>query len=212
MEFSTNAIGQYFKNRSWISTIKHATNWKKGRTVKVRVSPMLEQWYAEALLDEDFKQVANEIGHNGSSDNKAIRCLRWVRNNFTYVGDPKTWGVGEYWQSPRESLTLLTGDCEDGAILMYVLCRLVGVPKEQLKLFAGDVQGGGHCWLGYVPAKAPWTFKFLDWCYWYNDKTMNYRPDFFILGRDIFGEDPRYMKMWFAFDEEDSYYLLNNSL
>ncbi len=42
----------------------------------------------------------------------------WVAHNIAYARDP-----GDYWQSPSETLSLRTGDCEDFALL---ICSMVG--------------------------------------------------------------------------------------
>jgi transglutaminase-like putative cysteine protease len=41
---------------------------------------------------------------------------------------PYTPEVGDYWQTPVETLYLQTGDCEDGAILYVALLRTLGYP------------------------------------------------------------------------------------
>ena len=42
----------------------------------------------------------------------------WVHENIKYKPD-----ATNYWQSPEETLSLKTGDCEDLAILMIQLCK-----------------------------------------------------------------------------------------
>ncbi|HJX68828.1 MAG TPA: transglutaminase-like domain-containing protein, partial [Dehalococcoidia bacterium] len=58
------------------------------------------------------------------TDFDAIRD--WVAANIDYVSDEEQWGVEEYWQTPEETLSLQTGDCEDFAILLCTLLRAFG--------------------------------------------------------------------------------------
>jgi len=42
--------------------------------------------------------------------------LYWIMKSVKYTPDLETWG-GDYWQTPKETWELKTGDCEDLAIL-----------------------------------------------------------------------------------------------
>ena len=60
---------------------------------------------------------------------------------------------GEYWQTAEETLTLGVGDCEDQNNLIYILCRLVGVPNWLLYNAIGETGNGRHfyCLFYYAP-------------------------------------------------------------
>lgn len=76
----------------------------------------------------------------------AIR--NWVANNISYKLDEEQWGVIEYWQTPEETLSLRTGDCEDYAILLCTLLRAYGIDEEQVYVTIGvDAEGYGHAFL-----------------------------------------------------------------
>lgn len=103
--------------------------------------------------------------------------------------------------------------CEDGAILMYVLARLAGIPSNRLLLFAGSVNGGGHCWLGYRPVSDPLNFRFLDWCYWPDISLVESRKFYSIIGKQIYSfqtgaykKDNNYYNIWWAFNEDATYF------
>ncbi len=132
--------------------------------------------------------------------------LRWVQANITYRSDSLVWKLSERWQTPKETMELRTGDCEDGAILMYALAIHYGVPANRLLLFAGSVQGGGHCWLGYRSTEYPLNWCFMDWCYWFDRNTPNYRTKYFIKDTTIYN-DPQnqYYTIWFAFSHLTSF-------
>ena len=218
IQFSNEVIGEYFKTRSYLSIVKYATNWKKGADVKIEVVPMLKEYIVQATTpntelntkilnifpDSIFSSLIEQ-----SDDYKVIWCLGWIKKNIKYKSDKLIWKVDEYWQSPLETLQLKTGDCEDGAILLYVLCRFLGVSENKLKILCGTVTGGGHCFCAYTPSSYPWMFVFLDWCYNPNLNSIEDRPMFFINSNKIAGQDKAYQKMWFGFNEVDSYYEFN---
>ena len=72
----------------------------------------------------------------------------WVADNIEYKNDEEQWGVDEYWQTPEETLSLRTGDCEDFAILLCTLLRAYGISAEQIYVAVGiDDDGYGHAFL-----------------------------------------------------------------
>jgi predicted transglutaminase-like cysteine proteinase len=72
----------------------------------------------------------------------------WVAANIEYKSDEEQWGVEEYWQTPEETLSLHTGDCEDFAILLCTLLRAYGIGEEQIYVAVGvDNDGYGHAFL-----------------------------------------------------------------
>lgn len=72
----------------------------------------------------------------------------WVAANIEYKTDDEQWGVEEYWQTPDETLSLHTGDCEDFAILLCTLLRAYGIAEEHIYVAVGIDSGGyGHAFL-----------------------------------------------------------------
>jgi len=72
----------------------------------------------------------------------------WVADNIEYKIDEEQWGVDEYWQTPEETLSLYSGDCEDFAILLCTLFRAYGISEEQMYVAVGvDDKGYGHAFL-----------------------------------------------------------------
>jgi Bacterial transglutaminase-like cysteine proteinase BTLCP len=72
----------------------------------------------------------------------------WVAANIDYLSDEEQWGVEEYWQTPEETLSLHTGDCEDFAILLCTLLRAYGIGDEHIYVAVGiDNDGYGHAFL-----------------------------------------------------------------
>lgn len=181
---------------------------------KFRKATLLRRWLQDQVLNpsEAMKAFANSIPNHAAHDDQVRAVLQAVRNAVEYVGDGELWDMNEYWSTAEETLTARKGDCEDGAILMYVLCRLKGVPENRLMLFAGDVANPwnkstvGHCWLGYRPDLYPLNFVFLDWCYYYDPNTIDRRELFYIHNQTIYGsKSQKYKTIWFAFNEEVSH-------
>jgi len=71
----------------------------------------------------------------------------WVADNIAYKSDQEHWR-GDYWQTPEETLSYRTGDCEDFAILLCSLLRAYGIDAERVYVTLG-VDGGedGHAFL-----------------------------------------------------------------
>ena len=75
----------------------------------------------------------------------------WVADNIEYVDDDVQWG-DDYWQTPEETLTYYTGDCEDFSTLLCSLLRAYGIDAERVYVALG-VDGGddeeepGHAFL-----------------------------------------------------------------
>ena len=72
----------------------------------------------------------------------------WVAINIYYMSDEEQWGIDDYWQTPEETLSLDTGDCEDFAILLCTLLRAYGIDAERVYVAIGvDDKGYGHAFL-----------------------------------------------------------------
>lgn len=194
-------------------------DWRYRKSVK------LSSWLEEQVVDaeKEIIDVAKSIKIGTTHDETVVNVLKWVNKNIKYIADDVKWETPDKWATAYETLTLetttskgtfysaMSGDCEDGAVLSYVLCRLKGVPASRLIVFCGDVLGGGHCWLGYRPDNYPLNYTFLDWCYWYSSKNVGFR-NFFYLNKNIVYEykpdgsdvSSKYYGVWFGFNEEVS--------
>ena len=131
------------------------------------------------------KTVPKVTGSN--SDDLANKALKKVHSLIPYLGDPK-----EYWQYADETVYRRLGDCEDGAILMYNIMITSGVPAWRIRLNAGNVQGGGHCYLTYL-RESDNTWYVLDWCYWYKD-SVNFKKKW--------TDAKKYFGVWFSWNED----------
>jgi len=66
----------------------------------------------------------------------------WVASSIDYKPDEYRWD-GDYWQTPEETLSYGTGDCEDFAILLCSLLRAYGIDAERVYVALGvnDAEG-----------------------------------------------------------------------
>jgi hypothetical protein len=152
----TPTIRQWLKNKG---ATEEVFDYMKDLPIKSIVAYLLNSSYRQAVTlspwleqmvetDTDASRTALEAIRNdfpfdpSDYDSVVLSVLKWAVMRFKYVSDTKVWKLSEYWQTSEESLALMTGDCEDGAILMYVLCRKLGVPANRLFIFAGDVWDG----------------------------------------------------------------------
>ena len=76
-----------------------------------------------------------------NKDSVVRQVLAYYNRRITYLGDIKKWKVEEKWQTPKLTWLLQTGDCEDGALLIYCTLHWLGIPDEQLYIATGDVEG-----------------------------------------------------------------------
>jgi len=76
-----------------------------------------------------------------------IEIRDWVANEIRYVNDTETHGVLEYWQLPRETLSLRTGDCEDLSMLLCSLLRASGWDENEVYVVLGEKDGDLHAWV-----------------------------------------------------------------
>ena len=130
----------------------------------------------------------------GTNDEKAYKCLKYVFHRVQYTSDMKQFKSIEEWLFAWETFSLRKGDCEDGAILLANMMIKSGIPSWRVRLNAGDVKGGGHCWVTYLrESDNQWVI--LDWCYWYKDAIKG------LLWKDA----EKYYDIWFSFNQEHIY-------
>ena len=79
-----------------------------------------------------------------SVDPIAAEVNRDISSKISYKSDIEAHGVKDYWQSPRQTLQLKTGDCEDFAILQAnILHTKYNIPSSKIKYayFKNSVEG-----------------------------------------------------------------------
>jgi len=76
-----------------------------------------------------------------------IEIRDWVAKNIEYVKDSEAYGESDYWQLPRETLSLRTGDCEDFSVLLCSLLRANGWDENEVYVVVGENYGRYHAWV-----------------------------------------------------------------
>jgi hypothetical protein len=100
--------------------------------------------------DDEVIKVAETIGVRPflsyTLDN-VRNAYYWVSENIRYMYDEERWGT-EYYQLPRTTIKLGTGDCEDQALLLASLLRALKLPRDNIRLVVGPVSGNVyHAWV-----------------------------------------------------------------
>ena len=109
--------------------------------------------YTIYSLDDDFLRLYttpndDEVVKIVSKTGKDIRDLSmWIGKNIRYRYDKEVWGESEYFQLPRETIRIGTGDCEDMAFLLASLARAAG--HRDVYVALGTIEGTGHAWVIY---------------------------------------------------------------
>ena len=71
----------------------------------------------------------------------------WVAGNIDYKIDEDRWGE-DYWQTPEETLSYSTGDCEDFSTLLCSLFRAYGIDAKRVYVALGvNDEEYGHAFL-----------------------------------------------------------------
>jgi len=180
----------------YIDLSKYLIDWKTRQKVH------LISWLKKQIDSELVKSIVleNEWDNIEDLDKRMFAVFRWVCNRFTYKTDKEIWGTDEHWSTIEESLDIKDGrgDCEDGAVAMFVLARACGIPEDRIKIVTGNVVGGGHCWIVYTANDG--AMYCMDWCYW---KTFTLFPN-----RKSLYEQSNYFngqKIWFGVTDKRGY-------
>ena len=110
-----------------------------------RFNPDLASLYITPS-DSIIQQTLDEIVSNPLVPDW-IEIRDWVADEIEYVSDTTPHGVSEYWQLPRETLSLGTGDCEDFSILLCSLYRAIGWNENRVYVVIGENEGMYHAWV-----------------------------------------------------------------
>lgn len=68
----------------------------------------------------------------------------WVYENITYVSDRDSHGKREFWQTPEETLSSRTGDCEDFVILAMAMYEAMGQSTRMIMTHYEGRPAGSH--------------------------------------------------------------------
>ncbi len=99
--------------------------------------------YANLKKKIKHYSIIRKLSHTNTFLNKIIPKL------------DSSYGIGDYWKTPKEFLLSARGDCEDYAIAKYFTLLELGIPKERLYFAIVKVKGKktAHMVLLYVKDK-----------------------------------------------------------
>ncbi|MGI9537009.1 MAG: transglutaminase-like cysteine peptidase [Desulfocapsaceae bacterium] len=75
-----------------------------------------------------------------------------VSNHLPWIADENHWKTSDYWATPLETITTFGGDCEDIALVKWVILRNLGLSADNLALAYVKIKetGEDHMVLLYV--------------------------------------------------------------
>jgi hypothetical protein len=134
----------------------------------------------------------------------------WVAINIDYMSDEKRWGK-DYWQTPEETLSYRTGDCEDFSILLCSLLRAYGIDAEQVYVALGvDGEEDGHAFLiedwnhdgEWQRIESQARAQFSSWQSWFGLSNLDSRLDEYEITAAF--NDLHYYDESFPWDEDQA--------
>jgi hypothetical protein len=183
--------------------VKYMINWNTSETIEVYrflKKEISDNYYYLKLILNDNKLIGKD------DDETVINILRWVKANIKYESDEIAYKTTEYWAHVIETIRNGVGDCEDGAILVFCLCRAADISPERVFIAAGDVDGGGHCWVRYISENWPYVLFFIDWCYYPSLKPIKSRIGYMEdKNRIIQPVNSPYIKYWFIANDKGGF-------
>ena len=118
--------------------------------------------------DSLFVQLEKEFGKQGADRMRRLNDLMLANkdkptdeklkivndavNQLPWIADSSKYDVNDYWATPLETIATFGGDCEDMAIAKWMLLRMMGIPKENLRLSYVKIKktGESHMVLAYL--------------------------------------------------------------
>lgn len=86
------------------------------------------------------------------ADMEKVTKTNEVSNHLPWIADAAHWKESDYWATPLETITTFGGDCEDIALVKWVILRNLGIADENLALAYVKIKATGedHMVLLYV--------------------------------------------------------------
>lgn len=110
----------------------------------------------------------------------------WMKQNIKYQEDKDIYDQNEYWQSPKETIILKTGDCEDTAFLAQEFLKKINEDSRVIAIHYGNRVKGykGHA-ICMFPKDDPQFYISNDQLHRMDDGLMGFvekfYPDWFQL-------------------------------
>lgn len=136
----------------WLSINAFAYEFKLNQKDKKQIDNSNQKSFILKRL-EKYEEIKTEA--KNLDINKKLSQINFFINGTLPGLDQHSFGINEYWMTPKEFFIKGYGDCEDYAIAKYFTLLELGVKKENLYFAIVDVKGtsGSHMVLLYVEDK-----------------------------------------------------------
>lgn len=99
---------------------------------RIELAKMIEKCRNRISELEEEREKINNLRFARLESPSAIS--QWLKTNIRYKSDWTSHHEKEYWQSPKETLVLNTGDCEDFAFLAQALLNEIGLSSSVISI------------------------------------------------------------------------------
>jgi predicted transglutaminase-like cysteine proteinase len=126
-------------------------------------SATFEPWHENvfAYIKQEFGEEAEKrmrfvekfiIENQDIPEMEKVIKTNQVSNHLPWIADATHWKESDYWATPLETITTFGGDCEDIALVKWVILRNLGVSADNLALAYVKIKATGedHMVLLYV--------------------------------------------------------------
>jgi hypothetical protein len=106
---------------------------------------------------KEVKEAYNDAMRSSVFGSPPAKVRKWIAGNIGYLPDSKShaWydclarngDLNEYWQYPKETLDMRSGDCEDVATLMTSMLRAGGYSSDDVFVVLGSDGEMNHAWV-----------------------------------------------------------------
>lgn len=153
--------------------------------------------FLEDQLDVDMmliRQQAAKLRDEKDPDKTVINIQRWIIKNFKYRSD-----IGEQWFTAAATFNKKYGDCDDLNGLLYVMCRIAGIPSHNIYVGLVDTNLDedeliDHYTIFYWSTKTDSIYNV--------DTTFNINTDY-IISRKKFNIGDGINKIYYLFNENN---------
>lgn len=112
----------------------------------------LEKEFGKEGADRVRKLHDLMLENIGKPTKEKLEVVNNAVNQLPWIADQAKYSANDYWATPMETVATFGGDCEDMAITKFMMLRMMGVPKEHLRLTYAKIKktGESHMILAYL--------------------------------------------------------------
>lgn len=175
-----------FGSHEFRSSLKALPNWTRvlaAAESQVRemnaCNPAQRNCSAAAL---SWQKILREA--RGLHGVEQLKTVNSFFNRWPYRLDIDTYGVSEYWATPREFLQL-SGDCEDYSITKYYALRQLGVSVDRMRIvmLTDTIRGIAHAVLAVTQGEQTYVLDNVSDLVLPHTKYEHYVPQYSVNER-----------------------------